>query len=89
MLRQVHGNLPRIHNRARIVLSFDLDQAQAKLLGHHFLDGLDGYLARLRIDEVFQHLLSVRQRNLRPNQRRVRYQSDESAFEFPHIRPDV
>ena len=40
------------------------DQAQAELFGHRLLDRLDGDLAGLRVDEVLQHLLRVRQRDL-------------------------
>ena len=57
LLGQIHGDLAGIDDGARIIFGFDFDQAQAKLLGDHFLDGLDGDLAGLRVDEIFQHLL--------------------------------
>src|SRR5258708_2128810 len=69
VLRQIHRNLPRIDDCSRIILCLNLHQPQPELLGHHLLDGLDCDLARLGVDKVLQHLLRIRQRDLRPNQR--------------------
>jgi hypothetical protein len=71
ILGQVHGNLPRINDGARIIFCLDLQQPESKLLGDGFLDGLDGDLAGLRVDEVLQHLLRIWKRDLGVGQRRV------------------
>ena len=89
MLGQVHGNLPRIDDRTRIVLGFDLDQSQAELLGHHLLDGFDGDLARLRVDKILEHLLRVRQRDLSADQGGMSNQTDQRSFQFANVRADV
>src|SRR6202162_5760746 len=89
MFSEIHRDLPRIHDRPRIVLRLNLHQPQPKLLGHHLLDRLNRDLPRLRIDKILQHLLRVRQRNLRPNQRRVRHQPDQRSFQLAHVRPDI
>ena len=69
VLGQVHGNLSRINNGARVVLGFDFNQPQAELLGNHFLNRLDGDLTGLRIDEVLQYLLRIGRRNLGADER--------------------
>jgi len=39
---------------ARNYLWLNFDQAQAELFGDHLLDGFDGDLAGLRVDEFFR-----------------------------------
>ena len=89
MLGQVHGNLPRIDDGTRIILGLDLDQAQAELLSYRLLNGLDRYLARLRVDEILQHLLRVGKRDFRSNQRGVRHQANQRAFQFADVGTNV
>src|SRR4029077_19504042 len=55
MLGQVHGDLPGIDDGARIVLGFDLHQAQSELLGHRLLNRLYRDLPGLRVDEILEH----------------------------------
>src|SRR6185369_531209 len=89
MLGQVHGDLPGIDNGARVVLGLDLDQAQSELLSHCLLDRLDRDLAGLGVDKILQHLLGVGQRDLGADQRRMRYQADERAFQFANVGADI
>ena len=65
VLGQLHGDLPRIDNGSGVVLGLNLDEPQTELLCHRFLDGLDGDLASLGIDEILEHLLGIGQRDLR------------------------
>ena len=80
MLGQVHGNLPRVNDGTRVVLGLDLHQPQPELLGHHFLDGFDGDLPGLGINEIFEYLLSIGEGNLGADQRRMRHQADQCTF---------
>src|SRR5271166_5526581 len=89
VLGQIHGDLTRIDDRSRIVFRFDFNQAQTELLGNHFLNGLDGDLAGLRVDEILQNLLRVREGNFRADQGRVRDEADESAFELANVGTDI
>src|SRR6185312_651034 len=89
MLGQVHRDLPRIDDGARVVLGLDLHQAQSKLLGDGFLYRLNRHLAGLGVDEILEHLLGVGQGDLGANQRRVRYQADERAFQFTNVGADI
>ena len=68
MLRQVHGDLSGIDDSARIILGLDLSQTESKLLSHCLLDRLDGDLSGLGINEIFKHLLGVRQGNIGADQ---------------------
>ena len=89
VLGQVHRNLPRIDDGTRIILGLDFHQAQAELLSHRLLNGFNRHLAGLRVNEILQYLLRVGKRNLRPDQRRMRHQADQRAFQFAHVGADV
>ena len=89
MLGEVHRDLPGIDDGTRIILRLDFDEAQAELLGYGFLNGFDGDLARLRVDEIFQDLLRVGERNVGSDERRVGDEADESAFELADVGADV
>ena len=64
MFGEIHGDLAWVDDGPRIIFRFDLDQAQTELFGDHFLNGLDGNLASLRVDEILQDLLRVRESDL-------------------------
>ncbi len=57
LLGQVHGNLPRHHHIARVVLLLQVAHAHAELLGHGALNGLNGHFAHLHVNELLQALL--------------------------------
>src|SRR5215470_6866465 len=89
VLGQVHGDLPRIDDRAGIVLGLNFDQTQTELLRDRLLNGLDGHLSCLRVDEVLQDLLGVGKRDLGADQRRVGHKADKGAFQLANVGPDV
>ncbi len=66
LLGQVHGDLARDHDLARVVLLLQLRDAHAEVLRHRALDGLDGDLADLRVDELLEALLRDGQRDSTP-----------------------
>jgi len=82
MLGQVHGDLPRKNDLARVVLGLDLRQTKPELLRHRLLDALDRDLARLLVDEVLEHLLGSDQVDDHAGERGISQQPDERAFQF-------
>ena len=57
LLGQVHGDLARNDDVARVVFLLEVGDAHAKLLGDGALDGLDGDLADLHVNELLEALL--------------------------------
>ena len=60
LLGQVHRDLPRHHNLARVVLLLQLRNPHAELLRHRALNRLNRDLAHLHVDELLQALLRRR-----------------------------
>src|SRR5207237_10170792 len=79
----------RVNDRTGSVFGLDLDQAETKLLGNGFLNGLDRDLAGLRVDEILQNLLRIRQRDRGTDQRGVRDQPNQCAFQLTNVGADV
>jgi len=57
LLGQVHGNLPREPPRCASYSSASVGDPHAEVLGHGALNGLDGDLAHLHVDELLEALL--------------------------------
>src|SRR5438128_12149715 len=85
VLGQIHGDLPRIDDGARIILCLDLCQPKSELLRHGFLDRLDRYLTRLRVNKVLEYLLRVRKSDIGTDQGRVCHQADQRAFQLSDV----
>ena len=89
LLGQIHRDLARHNDSARVVLLLQLGDPHAELLGYRALDGLNGDLANLRVDELFEALLRGGQRDLDSVQTRPGKETRERAFELAHIRADI
>ena len=85
LLGQVHGDLPRHHDVARVVLLLQVAHLHAELLGHGALNRLDRDLAHLHVDELLEALLRRRQRDLHAIQLAPGDQPHQRAFEFAHV----
>ena len=64
LLGEVHGDLARHDDVARVVLLLEVAHLHAELLGNGALDRLDGDLAHLHVDELLEALLRGGQRDL-------------------------
>ena len=64
-------------------------EAQAELLADRLLNGLDGDLAALLVDDVLEHLLGGRQVDRGAGERPVGDQADERAFQLAHVAANV
>src|SRR5690348_15363165 len=89
VLREVHGDLPGIDDGTGVVLRLDLGNAQSELLSASLLDGLDGDLTGLLVDDVLQHLLRGHEIQFATGQGRVGDETNESAFEFADVAANV
>ena len=89
MLGEVHGDLARHDNLARVVLLFQLCDSHAELLGYGALNRLDRDLAHLRVDELLQALLGDGERNLHAVHAAPGDEANQRTFQLTHVRPDV
>src|SRR5215470_9302503 len=89
LLGEEHGDLAREDDSPGITLGLDFRHTKPKLLGNRFLDGFDGDLARLRVDEILQYLLCCREIDLSASERTIGDQADERTLEFTNVGPDI
>ena len=74
---------------AGVVLLLELGDAHAELLGDGALDGLDGDLAHLGVDELLEALLRDGERDLDAIQAAPGDEAHERAFELADVGADV
>ena len=89
LLGEVHGDLPRHDYVARVVLLLEVAHAHAELLGDGALDGLDGDLAHLHVNELLEALLRGCERDLHAVQLAPGDEPHQRAFELAHVGADV
>ena len=82
---QVHGDLARHDDLARVVLLLELGDAHSELLGHRALDGLDGDLAHLGVDELLEALLRDCQRDLHAVHTAPGDEPDQRALQLTNV----
>ncbi len=82
---QVHGNLTGNDDLPRIILLLQLSHTHAERLGHSPLDGLDGDLADLGVDELLQALLGDRQRDLDTMHRTPGNEANQRTFQLTDV----
>jgi hypothetical protein len=89
LLCEVHGDLARDDDLAGVVLLLELWDAHAEVLGDGALDGLDGDLADLGVDELLEAGLGDGDGALDAVVGAPGDDADEGAFELAHIGADV
>ena len=89
LLGEVHCDLARDYDLARVVLLLEFGDAHAKVLGYGALDGLDGDLADLGVDELLETLLGHDERTLDTVMGAPGDDADEGALELADVGADV
>src|SRR5260370_32448397 len=89
MRGEVHGDLARHYDLAGGVLLLQLGDAHAVLLGDRALDGFDGDLAYLRVDELFEALLGDGEGDLDAVHAAPGDEANQRTFELADVRPYV
>ncbi len=89
LLGEVHGDLAGDDDLAGVVFLLELGDAHAELLRDGALDGLDGDLADLGVDELLEALLGDGERAFDAMMGAPGDDADEGAFELADVGADV
>ncbi len=85
LLGEVHRDLARDDDLPGVVLLLELGDAHGEVLGHGALDGLDGDLADLCVDELLEALLRDGERDLDAVHRAPGDEPHQCAFELADV----